>query len=325
MKSIKLKITKAYMKKIPYLDILKSALLVTWKNRFLWFLGFLVFLGSITSNFNLNDSNVTEQGKEVALVSTFIQHNPGVSFVLTVIAILLFLLRIAAIAGIVKAISDINLYRQLSIVGILMEVKKYLGRLLLLELIIGISLALISLILAVPVVYLFALKAKLLAIGILILAIAIILPILVLAYYLHKYASLYVILANEKIKIALESAYVVFAKNIKEGLMMSLIVIVSNLLLITAIFFLIIPLAIVFAPFGILAFWIFAKTGALVVMTIAILCFALLITVIISWYETFLQATWLFFFQQIAFEKDKEKKIPEKLKVESAVPSPEVV
>jgi hypothetical protein len=313
------------MKKIPYLDILKSAFLITWKNRFLWFLGFLVFLGSITSNFNLNDNSVIEQGQDTAVVATFVQHNPSASLILTVIMIALFLLRITAMAGIVKAINDINLYRQLSIVAILGEAKKYLGRLLLLELLIGVALAVVSLILAVPVIYLFALKAKLLAIGILILAIAIILPLLILAFYLYKYASLYIILANEKIKIALEMAYVVFAKNIKESLMLSLMVVAGNLLLVMAIFFLIIPLAIVFAPLGLLAYWIFAKIGAFVVLTIAISCYALLITVIISWYEAFLQAVWLFFFQQIAFEKDKEKKILEKLEVEGSVPNPEAV
>jgi hypothetical protein len=44
-----------------------------------------------------------------------------------------------------------------------------------------------------------------------------------------------------------------------------------------------------------------------------------------SWYEVFLQAVWVFFFQEIGFEKQKEAKKVENLESEVEIPSPETV
>ena len=318
------------MKDIQYFDILKNAFLVTWKNKFLWFFGFLVFLGSFGSNLNMNNgSAIVEQGKKIKIISTLIQNNPNLftalSFILVLIIIALFLLRIIAVAGIVKSVNNVNLYRQLSVVAILKEAKKYLWRLLLLEFLVGIVLVLVTLVLATPVLYLFALNAKLLASCALVAAIVIIVPLIILAYYLHRYASFYIILANEKLGMSLESAYAIFAKNIKESLVMGLLTIVTSFLSLAVIIFSFVFLAIVFAPLSLIAYLIFAETGAMVFLIIAILLCIIVFCAIFSLYESFLQAAWLLFFQQIALEKHKEKKISEKLEVEGKIPSPEVV
>ncbi|KKQ51705.1 MAG: hypothetical protein US70_C0014G0008 [Parcubacteria group bacterium GW2011_GWD2_38_11] len=316
-------------KKIQYLDMLKQSFSITWENKFLWLLGFLIFLGSVGTNLNVNNNSAIEQGKKIQDIAALMQNNPkltiALGLVLIVVMLALFLLRILAVAGTIKAINDINLYRQLSVIAILKEAKKYLGRLILLEVIVFVALILVMVVLAIPVLYLFALKAKLLAVFISIIAIAIIVPLAILAYYLHRYAAMYIILGDEKIKMSLESAYILFAKNVKESLIMALVVVATGLLMIMAIVISAILLAIVFVPLGFVLYLILAKTGIMITAVIAILICATASVIVFSWYEAFLQTFWLLFFKQIASEKNNEKMILEKLEVEGKIPSPEVV
>lgn len=318
------------MKGITYFDILKEAFSITWKNKFLWFFGFLILLGSIGSNLNTsNDNSSVDSGAAMQAVSLLLKDNPilvaTIGFMFLVIMIALFLLRILATAGIIRSVNDINLYRQLSIVSILQEARKYLWRLLLLEFLIGFVLVVIVIVLAIPVVYLFAIKAAALAYVIIAAAVLIILPLVILAYYLLKYASFYLVLADEKIYDSLESAYSTFRKNIKESLLMSLVAIASGLLMAIGMMLVLLLLAIAFLPLGLVAYWISLKTGALVILTIASVVGIVCLVTILSWYEAFSQTAWLLFFKQIALNtKDKEKTL-ERIEIDNEIPTPETV
>jgi len=317
------------MKNINYLDILKQACLITWKNKFLWFFGFLIFLGSIGSDLRVNDNGFIAQGEKNQYLITFIQNNPTLSFVLGVILILivlvLFLLRIMAFVSIVKSVNNIKLYQQLSTTSILKESGSYLGKLIWLEIIVGSALFVIGFVLAIPVLYLFALKAKILSYFALALAISIALPLIILAYYLIKYGSFYVILTNERLRVALESAYALFSKNIKDSLIMGLIIVMANIALVATLLLLLLPAVIVFAPLGLIAHLLFAKTAAIVVAGIAILVYLIIAVAIVSWYESFVQTCWLLFFQQIAFEKHKDKEVAAELEVVVKTVTPESI
>lgn len=317
------------MKNIQYLDTLKQAFSITWKNKFLWFFGFLVLLGSIGTNLNVNDNDVAEQGQKIQFIIAFIQNNPGLSAILGLVMVMvlvgLFLLRILAATGIIKAVNDINLYRQLSVVAILKESRVYLVRLLLLELLIGTVLVIVAIVLAIPVLYLFAIKATLLASLAMAVAIVIILSLVFLAYFLAKYAGFYIILSNTKLRMSLELAYAIFVKNIKESLVMSLTILTASIVLLVAVLLLCLLLVVVFGPLGLIAYLIFAKTGVMAVLIIGILAYMAILGTVFSWYMSFLYASWLLFFQNIALEKQDKKKILEKVEVEGKIPSPEVV
>lgn len=315
-------------KKIQYPDILKNAFLITWKNKFLWFFGFLILLASISFNFNANSDSVFRQQESLQKSADFIQSNPtlftALALVLFFVLIAIFLLRIMAVAGIIKSVSDIGLYSQLSVFAILREAKKYLWRLLAVEFFVGVLLVAVALVLAAPILYLFVLKANLLAYCIMVAAFAIILPLAILACYLHRYAVYYIVLANENLKVSLESAYNIFTKNIKESLMMGLVSIGMNLALIIVVFLLYMLSAIVFVPFGVIAYLLFAKTGLMVLLMIVMPFLIVATGLMLSWYESFLQTAWFLFFQQLAFEKNKEKKIVEKMEAEEKIPAPEI-
>lgn len=316
-------------KNISYFDILKQAALLTWKNRFLWFFGFLIMLGSMGSNFNTGNNESTQQNLNMQFLPDMFKDSPAlfiaVIIVVVVVGIILFLLRIVATAGIIKSVNDIKLYSQLSIGAILRESKKYLGRLLLLEILVGLVLAVIAVVLAVPVVYLFAIKVKFLAWAIMAVAIMIILPLIVLAYFLLKYASFLIVLVDEKIRMSLELAYAIFLKNIKESFLMGIFLIVTSLLLTMILAAALFVAVVVFAPFGLIAYWAFAKMGAIIVAIVAVLFLVVALTMIMSWYYAFLNAAWLLFFQQIAFQKQDDKNMLEEKEVEGKLPTPEVV
>lgn len=313
------------MKKIQYFDILKQAFFLTWENKFLWIFGFLVLLGSVSSNLDVYG----KQSEQNSSAAAFIQQHPGLfvtmGIFMVAIAIVFFLLKIMATVAIMKSANNIVLYKQLSIKAIFVEAKKYLWRMLLVKIAISISLLAVVMVVIVPVLYLFFLKANFFAYLSLALAILIIFPLVILAYFLQRFASLYVAIGNFEIRMALESAYGIFSENIKASLLMGLITILLSLLLLLALPVLILLVALIVLIPGFLAYLIFAKIGAIVFLIIGALSVTVVLLTLLSGYAAFVQVVWLQFFQQIAFEKHKEKKVVENLEAEGSVSSPEAV
>ena len=80
-----------------------------------------------------------------------------------------------------------------------------------------------------------------------------------------------------------------------------------------------------FASFGFLAYFIFAKVGAIVVLIIGIIFGIVILLIISSACATFIQVAWVLFFQEISLEKQKIKLMVEKIETEAEVPNPEIV
>ena len=301
-----------------YLDILKKAFFISWKNKFLWFFGFLILVSTLSSNLNVDNDAIPSQNTNHQLL-IFIQNNQklaslaGLSFFLIWIG--LFLLKIMGTTAIIKSVNNIALYRQLSIKNILFETKKYLSRLLLLEIIIFVIMLMILIILAVPVVYLFAIKAKIFAIIVLIMAFFILLPLLILSFYLGRYASYSIILIDNNVSTSLEMAYAIFSKNIKKSLSMGVIFLVFSLILIIGSSLMLIVGSAIYAALGNLSYWVFIKISASILSLVLVIMF-------FSWYLVFLHTSWLLFFQQISFEKTKneKKEVESKEEIKSTEP-----
>ncbi len=317
------------MKNINYLEIIKQAFWMTWKNKFLWIFGFLIFLGSISPNTNLQGGRFGEESKKMQVMTDFAQAHPDIFIALSVFSVIaliaFFLLKIIATVAITKSADNIALYKQLSLWSIFLESKKFLRRLLFLELLVGLALGLIVAVMSVPIVYLFMLNPSTLAFIVLGIAIIILIPLLILAFYLRNYAYLYIILGDFKIKSAMESAYVLFAKNIKESLLFGLLNIGMEFLFLLSLLLALIVVVVVLAPLGFIAYFLFSNIGASTFLVIGIVALIAIVIALFSWYSAFLQTAWLLFFQQISFEKSREKKLTEKQELEGKVPNPEVV
>lgn len=320
------------MKPIAYLEIIKQAIKIAWKNKFLWAFGLLVSLGSGSGISNVKwktGEGSPKNEEQLNKAINFIQNNPEIVLGIVIIAFLLiiffFFLRIIGNAGLIKAASNIAVYGQSTVKGIFLETKKYFWSLVLVETIICLAILAIIFVMFAPVAYLFILKAHILGAISLAGAILIVIPLLVLTCFIRKYAFFFIVIGNMKIKMALEYAYGLFRKNIKESLLMGIITVAIGMIVVIPIFISIIIIALVFVLLGFLAYFIFAKIGAIAVMIIGIIFGIATLLIFSSAYTTFMQILWVLFFQEISLEKQKTKLIVEKMETEAEIPTPEIV
>lgn len=319
------------MKKINYLEILKNAFLLTWKNKFLWLFGLFIFLGSIGSNADVFFRSMGDKNQDPQLLVDFAERNPNlfiaISLALLIFGIVIYLLRIIATTAVVKSANNIKLYSQLPFSKIFVESKKYLWKLLMLEILISFSVFAIAVLLIVPIAYLFLIKAEIFAILMSVLAFVILFPLVILAVYLNKYAYLFLILGDFEIKDSLELAYIALAKNIKESLVMGVISLGLSLAIMIVLAFVGIIILAIFGALGFLANMLFANTGMISSAIIGGITGIVILTTLLSWYATLIQTAWLFFFQEISFEKDneKKKKVAEKVDIEVPISDPEAI
>lgn len=192
-------------------------------------------------------------------------------------------------------------------------------------LLIGMALVFIMMIMAVPSIYMFSVGEKILGILLLLVALIIFIPIAIIAAFIKRYGSFYVVLGNMKTIESLESAYSIFKKNIKESLIMWCISIALNMVTIISILITISTVVLLFAPFGFLANYAFAKTGLFAVVVLGGFILLIASFIIFSWYSSFDQTMWVLFFQQIVLEKKEEKDVLEKFEAKVEIQSPEVV
>jgi hypothetical protein len=317
------------MEKIQYPDILKRALVMTWNNKFLWFFGFLIFLGSLVSNIGANSDALSGKSSGQFSAADWIQSRPAVSLLIALvfIAVLLavFLLRLAGTAAIIKAASNIAVYSQSSIKTIFSEAKGYVWQLLWLEVLVNVALGIVFVVLLAPVAYLLAIRVdRAAAIPFMVAVLVFFAALAVLAYYLRRYAYFHVILGNMKTRMALESAYGLFRKNIKKSVLMGLVTVGTDLAALAILAVFLVTLAAGILALGMaLSVWV-AKALAAAVMIAAAVVVAGFLLAMFSWYAAFKQTAWVLFFQEISLEKQMEKKLSEKLEAE-AMPTPEAV
>jgi hypothetical protein len=317
------------MKTIQYLDILKRALMLTWKNKFLWFFGFFIVLSFLISNAGANMSALSEKSDRLQIAENFMQSHSLVFLIIGPIFIIIILgfalLRFAAAAGIIKSVNNIAIYRQSTIKAIFSEVKKYIWQLFLLEVLTGIVLGIIFVILLAPATYLLMLKAEKLAVFSFMIAALIFAVLAVIAYYLRRYSYFYIILGNMKTKMALESAYALFGKNIRESLLMGVVTIAVGMAMVAIIFVFVTISGVVIISLALATDLLIAETGARVLLAAGAIAWMIFLLIVFSWYAAFNQTIWVLFFQEISLEKQKEKIIAEKMESAEKIPSPEAV
>jgi len=317
------------MKQIQYFNILKRAFMIAWENKFLWFFGLLVFLGSLISSFNFSSDDTTKQNAQAQLILSYIQKHPTffleILLAFIVLIVILFLLRIIGLAAIIKSVNNIAIYRQSKISAIFSEIKKYFWQLVLLDIIIGITLMMVMIVLFIPIAYLLVLKAKMFATISIVVAIIIIVVLIIIASYLRHYAYFYIVLGNMKIKMALEAAYMLLRKNIWESLIMGCIGIALGIVAMMLISALLLSLALLFSPLGFALQSMFAKTGMLIVLITSVIVGSVILLALFSFFTAFVQSSWVLFFQEISLEKKEENKIFEKVEVAEKIPDPEII
>ena len=321
---------KREINQIQYLEIIKEAFRITWKNRYLWWFGLLASLTSTGSTFsNLwPDSGTNNPDNQSAeKFFQFLHNNLGfivmVAVVILIIFIALAVLGILGRGALIKAIAR-NLKGEVTgFKSGLRESKKYFWRILAIDLLILFSFILVLVVLAIPVIFLFANKNILAGLLLTMMAIAIMIPIILLVVFLRMYGYLYVVLGELGFWHSLENAYLLLKNNLASSLVLFLLFVPLGFVMLAVIMAIFIPLVIIFLIIGVIAYLVAQSAGAAIVALLGILFFIVIIFFIKAVYETFAQTVWILFFREIASPKVTEK-VAEKVTEPKSIVEPDV-
>ncbi len=306
------------MQEIQYLDILKKSFLVSWKNKFLWFFGFLIVLGSVFENLNLVREDLMLKTPIAELLKQNEEYALLIGFFLLAGLVFFYVLRILSSIALIRGINNPLLYKQLKPWAVLAEARNYLGRLIVLDCLLDFSAVAIILILMIPAALLFSFKAMLLGLIVSFAALLILIPLIWLLFFLKKFSFMVIALGGLKIKAALEFSYEVCLKQLKKTLLMGLLVLATGLALLSLLTLLIVPLWIAHfvTPVDLWPISAFSFMGILLISVVSL---------VFSFYVVFVQVVWLDFFSQISMQRSVESE-PGKAEIleKSEVLSPDV-
>jgi hypothetical protein len=319
------------MSKINYLEIVKKAAEITWKNKRLWWFGFFASLMSAGGSF----SSSTENGKDFAggsitqekvmgFVADHIVLMVGVGIILFIVCILFLVLGIIGRGALIKSIEKTLKKEPIEFRSGMREGKKYFWKILGIGFLSAMFIFLAVLILVAPIAFLIFSKSYIFAILLAFLALAILVPLAILSAYIRIYGSIYTVLGELKIWASIENAYALLRKNLGVSIIMGLIFILLGIILGLSLLMLLVPIMAALVALG--AFLYLALKGIGVAIAIGIGAIIILaITLFIrSIYETFAQTIWILFFHEIAKPKVEETVNEEVPEIKSA-PTPDPV
>lgn len=317
-------------KKVDYIKVFRDAIKITWRNRFLWWFGLFVTLGSIGNmNYSFNRSKNPEFGRVIGeqFQNIFQDH---LSWLLlgAALVFLLLALRILGKGALIKSAHSIANNQLSSYRSGFKEGKKYFLRLIGLGIFLTFFLIVGMLVLATPVIFLFANGNHVVGVVLAIFAILILIPLVIIFVFLKEFSSFYIVLGDLKIFSAIESAYALFEKNILSSIIFALLFIPLGIIIMFLAIMLLIPLAIIFLVLGFISYLILSKIGAFIVLLLGVLVLVPAFIFIRSIWEVFAQTAWVLFFQEIASPKSEEtiqEKTEEIEEKEESLPEPNPV
>ncbi len=309
------------MRKIDYPDIIKDAFSVVLNHRYLWWFGFFLALGG-GFNFILpgNSKKIFNSQKkhwEVFLEENFFE----IILTLCVIFLTFFLittvLKTISQGGIIKLLDKIRKKEKASFADGWREGKKYFWKILTIDILAALFIVGVLFVCGIPIVYLFSIKSYFLGFFSVILVLFIVIFLIILVFFLTKYGYFYVVLSNLSVRQALESAYQIFLKNLRESVVMGIVLMFIRFmfeLLLIILFFC--AFTIVFS--GLSVYLLALNKIVLMVATgIAAIVFFALVLFFSSFFHSFQQVAWFLFFHKIAAVKNEDFLSAEKEAIEA--------
>ena len=332
------------MPDIDYVQILRDAWKMTWKNRFLWWFGWFILLpGFINPNYlpNLRDNQwlnyLWQKASSGSNLNDFNPQDFFMSHMALVAALVIVVIGLFTAAVLISflgrgaLIKSTQRFLRGEPVGFKIgfaDGKKYFGKIF--SVIFGSGMAIIAcfFVLALPLTILFATENYIPAFILLLFAIVIIIPLLFIYKYVQTYACYYVVLADLRPWLAVENAYAIFRKNILASIIMSLLFLPFGIVMLLAFVAAIFLTLIVFVPVGLLLYAIFQQVGIMIAAVVGFLAFLVILSVPYAVLVTFYEVVWILFFHKIATPKKKEEveTADELVKKEPAkMPTPEAI
>lgn len=307
----KLSQPREFMHSVNYFEIIKKALAITWRHKFLWWFGLLVSLASAGNSFNYSfgrgNNFVSNASREIA--DFFASHATLVfsGIALFLVLYLAFLaIGIIGRSALIKSIEKVSAQELYDFKIGLFEGKKYFWKMLWIGIILGLAMLAAFIILAIPIIFLFINKNYAPAVLLLFLAFLIIFPLIVLTVYLRTYGHIYIVLGELRVWPAIESAYALLLKNLGTSLIMGLIFVLIGIIYGMAVMMLFAPIIAALFLLGSFLYLILKTIGTAVAVVLGILIVLAITLFLKSIYETFMQTAWILFFHEIAKSKVKE-------------------
>lgn len=316
-----------------YRLILKKALIISWKNKWLWFLGFFAAVignGGVYEALIRGFNNISE-GRSVfftlreymetgvfgmiswAKLSALWQSDPA-AFGLSIFSIILMLCALAVLitlgvicqGGTISGVIAINEKKKISLKdSFKIGVDKFWSILELNIITKVILLGILVFLAYLASLIVFASSAANMFIYVLSFIIFIILGIII--YFLTIYGTAFVILRGRNAFSGLKDAWHIFTKNVLLNLEVGLLLFVVNLLVVFAFFLL---NFIVLSPLVLIYFICLvssAKVCASIVVVIMLIVFLILMILVGAWWSAFQLGVWAMLFEQLAFGGVKSK------------------
>jgi hypothetical protein len=311
-------------KEIPYVEILKQAARIIWRNKFLLWFGVLMALGS-PGSFNIGNSEDWNGKGDAAknFMETHWQLVLAVGLILFAVGIALFLISLIGKAGLVRSVSLIAQNKKMNFREGWKTGKRYMWNLFKLFLLIFSATIIIVLILAIPVIFLAVKGSWMSAVLVGLLAVAIFIPLAFVLALTNIFAEFYIVLSDLKVWSAVEAGYNLLLKNIKDSIVFSLLILAVNI----AAGIILLPVLgvvlLVLVPSGML-FYYLSKIVFGIFLVFAILLFVAFALFISSIFLTYKTTAWTLFFREIAkVESEEAAKIIEEESEKEIAAAPE--
>lgn len=314
-------------KQIPYIEILKQAGRIVWQHRFLLWFGLLMALGS-PGSFNIGGNN-EDFGKQGEAAKSFFETHWQIvlviAVVLFIVGIILFLISLVAKAGLVRSVNLVSQNKKTNFKEGWRSGKKYFGKLFKLAILFFLAAFIIVVILAVPIIYLVAVKSWFGAILVGLFAIAILIPIIFIFTLTKVFAEFYIVLSDLQVRSAIEAGYNLLLKNIGHSIVFGLLLMVVSL----AAGIVLLPVAgialVILVPAGAVFFYL-SKIAFAIFLGCAILLFLAAILFVSAIFQTYKTAAWTLFFHEIAkVEKPEAEAVAETELEKTIAATPEKV
>lgn len=311
------------MEKINFSEILSQSWKITWSHKKLWWFGLLAGGSNWMPSLNSFDNTESEAMPTEKIADFFFNHVPllilGAS-VIILILILLGIFGILAYSGLINSVQKIASEKETTFWTEIKHGRKFFWRILGTKTLFAFSSLLLLLVLTAPIVFLFSVENYALGTITTLLAILIFFPVIITFSFIETFGNLYILTSDLSLRSAVEQGYFVFKQNLKNSLLLSIILLaigaLIGIILLVLIFVISLPLIIL----GIILAPTTFPFGAWLVGTFSVLLIVLATLAVRSIWNTFLHTAWLLFFRIIATSKKETLEVvKEEILTESVI------
>ena len=221
-----------------YLDLVKRAWEITGKHKFLWIFGLFLggySVGSSGSSFDNNYSNGTDNGQSIDLIEKGKEIFFAnliligiIAFIILFVLLILIFIKTVSHGAIIAGVNEIEEIGKSNFTKAFKAGLKYFWKILVLQILSGLSIIIIMAVLGLPVVLLFVLNMPFRGFILGLLAFIIFVPLAILINFTLTYALRAIVINNKKLFTSIKIGFNILKKNLLASFLISIILFAIN-------------------------------------------------------------------------------------------------